>query len=167
MSGFYGQYRTTLDDKGRVALPAKLRAVIGPAKKPLLEGSLILTKGLEGCLSLFPEPEWESIQSRLSTLPFTKRDFRYFSRWFYSMAAAVSPDRSGRILIPSHLIVEAGLKKELLVIGVNRWVEVWDPDRFQYFLKEFAGRYEDVAERLFMAYGEQQDQSRPPAGAGG
>jgi len=138
LSGFYGQYHTTLDDKGRFSLPAKLRNVIGPGKKPLLEGNLILTKGLEGCLSLYPNLEWQEIQNRLSSLPFTQKDFRYFSRRFYSLAGAVSPDRNGRILVPSHLITEAGLKKELLVIGVNRWIEIWNPDRFVYYLEQFS-----------------------------
>jgi MraZ protein len=167
VSGFYGQYRTTLDDKGRVALPAKLRSVKATKTKTLLEGELILTKGLEGCLALFPQPEWKTIQERLRGLPFTKRDFRYFSRWFYSLAAIVVPDRTGRILLPAHLIEEGGLKKDLLVVGMDRWVEVWDPDRFQYFRKEFAGRYEDVAERLFMGYGEPPERTDPSASSGG
>ncbi len=166
MSGFYGQYQTTLDSKGRFALPARLRSIAGPGKKPLLDGTLILTKGLEGCLSLFPQIEWQAIQGRLSALPFTMRDFRYFSRRFYPMAGSVSPDRNGRILIPSHLVTEAGLKRELLVIGLNRWIEIWDPDRFRYYLDQFAGSYEEVAERLFMGHGDQGDQSHPPAGSG-
>ncbi|MFQ5454122.1 MAG: division/cell wall cluster transcriptional repressor MraZ, partial [Candidatus Zixiibacteriota bacterium] len=107
MGGFYGQYLTTMDVKGRFALPAKLRNTIGTGKKPLLEGELVLTKGLEGCLSLYPKAEWTNIQNRLSSLNFTKKDFRFFSRRFYSSASVVSPDRNGRILIPSHLIKEA------------------------------------------------------------
>ncbi len=82
------------------------------------------------------------------------------------MARTVSPDRNGRILIPSQLIAEANLKKELLVIGVNRWVEIWNPDRFHYYLDQFTASYEEVAERLLMGYGNEQDQSRPPAGPG-
>ena len=75
MSGFYGQYQTTMDDKGRFALPAKLRSVLAGDDKPLLEGNLIITKGLEGCLSLYPQGEWTEIQNRLSSLNFTKRDY--------------------------------------------------------------------------------------------
>lgn len=149
MGGFYGQYLTTMDVKGRFALPAKLRNTIGTGKKPLLEGELVLTKGLEGCLSLYPKAEWTNIQNRLSSLNFTKKDFRFFSRRFYSSASVVSPDRNGRILIPSHLIKEADFKKEILVIGVNRWIEIWNPERYNYYLEQFAGSYEEVAERLF------------------
>ncbi|MCK4574226.1 MAG: division/cell wall cluster transcriptional repressor MraZ [candidate division Zixibacteria bacterium] len=149
MFGFYGLYHTTMDDKGRFALPAKLRNVVGKDKKPLLEADLVLTKGLEGCLTLYPPEEWADIQDRLSSLTFTRKDFRFFGRRFYSSAGLVSPDRNGRILIPSHLVKEAALTKDLMVIGVNRWIEIWNPERYQYYLEQFSGSYEDVAERLF------------------
>ena len=141
-----------MDDKGRFALPARLRHVKGDSGKSLLSGELVITKGLEGCLSLYPESEWAEIQNRLSTLNFTQRDYRYFSRRFYSSAGAVSADRAGRILIPAHLVKEAALGRELLVIGVNRWVEIWNPDRYQYYLEQYSGSYEEVAERLFTAH---------------
>ena len=64
MSGFYGQFNTTIDSKGRIALPAKLRSVKDSSKKSLLSGELVLTKGLEGCLSLYGRAEWQDIQSR-------------------------------------------------------------------------------------------------------
>ena len=149
LTGFYGQYPTTLDSKGRFALPAKLRAVRGVSEESLLDGDLVLTKGLEGCLSLYPGTEWDDIQQRLSSLNFTQRDFRFFGRRFYSAAAVVTPDKTGRILLPSHLIQEADLKRDLLIIGVNRSVEIWNPSRFRSYLEQFAGSYEEVAERLF------------------
>lgn len=154
LGSLLGQYQSTMDAKGRFPLPAKLRAVIGPDKKPLLDGDLIITKGLEGCLTLYPQKEWAQIQERLSSLNFTKRDFRFFGRRFYSSAQAVSPDKNGRILIPSHLVKEGKLKKDLLIIGVNEWVEIWDPDRYQYYLEQYTGSYEEVAERLFMGDGQ-------------
>jgi MraZ protein len=151
MTGFVGQYNTTMDEKGRFALPARLRNQKDVSDETPLGGNLILTKGLEGCLSLYPEGEWAEVQKRLSGLSFTQKDYRFFSRRFYSSASAVTPDRSGRILIPSHLIKEAALDKDLLVIGVDRWVEVWNPERYRYYLEQFAGSYEEVAERLFTA----------------
>jgi len=157
MSGFYGQFQTTMDTKGRFALPAKLRNVNDSEGNSLLDGNLILTKGLEGCLSLYPEQEWNDIQSKLSTLSFTQKNFRYFSRRFYSTAATVTPDRSGRILIPAHLIKEAALNKNLTVIGVNRSIEIWHPERFEYYIEQFHGSYEEVAERLFTADNDRQE----------
>jgi len=153
LAGFYGQFRTTLDDKGRFALPAKLRNVSGPTGQPLLDGNLVLTKGLDGCLALYPELEWADIQKRFSSLSFTNKNFRFFSRLFYAMATPVRPDRSGRILIPSYLIKEANLNKELLVLGVNKWVEVWDPHQFEEHKNAQDMTYEDVAERLFAVDG--------------
>jgi MraZ protein len=152
VTGFVGQYQTTLDDKSRFALPAKLRHIQDVDGQPALSGNLILTKGLEECLSLYTETEWDEVQGRLSGLSFTKRDFRYFSRRFYSSASAVTPDRSGRILIPGHLIKEAFLERDLLVIGVNRWIEIWNPERYEHYLEQFAGSYEEVAERLFTGH---------------
>ncbi|MBU8932931.1 MAG: division/cell wall cluster transcriptional repressor MraZ [candidate division Zixibacteria bacterium] len=151
MSGFYGQYNTTMDSKGRFALPARLRSVVDSDGQSCLKGNLILAKGLEGCLSLYPEDEWQNIQDRLSSLSFTQKDFRYFSRRFYSSAASVSPDKNGRILIPALLAGEAHLKKDLIVIGVNRSIEIWHPERFEYYLEQFQGSWEEVAERLFAA----------------
>lgn len=147
--GFYGQYRTSVDNQGRFSLPAKLRLVTGEGDQSLLSEELILTKGLEGCLSLYPQREWQEVQRRLSSLHFTKRDFRFFSRRFYSSAALVTPDKNGRIVIPAHLMQEAGLKKDILVIGVNRWIEIWNPERYQYYLEQYSGGYEEAAERLF------------------
>ncbi|MCB2229729.1 division/cell wall cluster transcriptional repressor MraZ [bacterium] len=149
MAGFFGQYQTTMDDKGRFALPAKLRHVIGHDGNLLLEGNIILNRGLEGCLAVYAEDEWNSVQERLATLDFTNQDYRYFSRRFYSGVSQVTPDKNGRVLVPQHLIAEADLKKELLILGVNRWIEVWNPDRYNYYLQQYRGTYEEVAGRLF------------------
>ena len=112
---------------------------------------------MEGCLSLYPESEWAEVQKRLSSLNFTKKDFRFFSRRFYSSAAIVTPDRNGRILIPAHLVKEASLVKELQVIGVDRYLEIWNPDRYQYYLEQYSASYEEVAERLFLGEGREDE----------
>ena len=158
MSGFLGQFQTSIDDKGRIALPSKLRQIANGSGKLLLEGDLVLTKGLEGCLSLYPQGKWEDIQSRLSTLNFTKKDFRFFGRRFYASAAIVTPDKAGRILLPQHLIAEASLKKELMIIGVFDYLELWNPDRYQYYLEQYSASYEEVAERLFSGDGRRDEQ---------
>ena len=157
MSGFLGQYQTTMDNKGRFALPAKLRSVVDKNKICLLEGELTITKGLEGCLSLYTKAEWESIQSQFSSLSFTKKDSRLFLRRFYSSAGTVIPDKNGRILIPSHLVTEAKLQKDLLVIGVNSSIEIWDPVWYQSYLDQYSGSYEEVSERLSSSDGNQDE----------
>lgn len=147
--GFLGTYKTTMDSKGRFPLPARLRSVKGSDDLPILDGNLVITKGLEGCLSVYPENEWMEIQNRLSSVSFTKKNYRYFSRRFYASANTVTCDKSGRILLPAPLIAEAHLKKEVLVIGLNRSIEIWDPERYSYYIEQFAGSYEEVAERIF------------------
>jgi MraZ protein len=147
--GFYGQFETTLDPKGRFNVPVRLRSINGPDGNPHLDGNLIITKGLDGCLGLYPEPEWETIQERLAAQNSAQKSFRYFSRRFYSSAALVSADKAGRILVPSYLIEEAKLRKEILIIGVNRWIEIWDPVRYQYYLEQHSGSYEEAAEQVF------------------
>ncbi len=153
MTGFLGRYATTIDSKGRCILPAKLRAVVDDSGKPILAGEIFLTKGLEGCLAVYPESEWGAVQQRLSTLEFTDKSFRSFGRRFYSFAASVTMDKTGRILIPAHLVAEARLERELAVIGVNRWVEIWNPQLLRYYMEEYAGSYEEVAAKLFSGDG--------------
>lgn len=143
-----------MDDKGRFALPAKLRNVLGADNKPLLDGTPILTKGLDQCLALYPESEWQAVRSRFSKISFARKDYRFFSRRFYRMACQVTPDRSGRILIPSTLIKAADLKKDLLVMGQDRWIEIWNPELYRKYDDEYPASYEDVAERLFTPDGD-------------
>jgi len=86
-------------------------------------------------------------------MTFTQKDFRFFSRRFYSSAGSLATDKNGRVLIPSHLIKEAGLKKDLLVLGLNSWIEIWNPERYQYYLEQYSKSYEEVAEKLFAGDG--------------
>ena len=144
MKGFFGQYNVNLDPKGRIALPARIR----PRTESGASVELALTKGLDGCLAIYTDEEWTSFQNRLDELSFTNRDLRSFSRHFYSLACIVEPDRQGRFLIPANLLEEAGLKKEVLIIGANRWIEIWNPESYRKYMSQLEVSYEDVAERL-------------------
>lgn len=145
MIGFYGQFKVNLDPKGRLALPAKIR----PREQDGSSSKLVLTKGLDGCLALYTEKEWSSFQERLNELSFTTRDFRFVSRMIYSAASVVEPDRQGRFLIPGHLLEDAGLKSDALVLGAYRWIEIWNPERFDKHVDKHGATLEDVADRLF------------------
>lgn len=147
MDGFFGQFTVNMDNKGRIALPSKLRPSPPDDKKSTTE--FILTKGLDGCLSLYPETQWQIIQQRLGSHNFNRRDYRFFSRMLHSVAVNINLDRQGRLLIPSHLQEDAGLKREVLVIGVNRWIEFWEPQRYTEYLNQYGQSYEEVAEKLF------------------
>jgi len=147
VDGFFGQFTVNMDTKGRIALPSKLRPL--PSDDQNSTNEFILTKGLDGCLSLYPEPQWQIIQQRLGSHNFNRRDYRFFSRMLHSVAVNINLDRQGRLLIPSHLQDDAGLKREVLVIGVNRWIEFWEPQRYTEYLSQYGKSYEDVAEKLF------------------
>jgi MraZ protein len=145
--GFFGQYTVLMDEKGRIALPAKLRPLEPEDFKSGI--TFMLTKGLDGCLALYPEKQWQLIQQQLDTVTFTRKDFRYFNRLLYSGAVPVNLDRQGRMLVPAHLQEAAGLNREVLIIGANRWIELWNPKRYQEYLDQYGQSYEEVAEKLF------------------
>ena len=147
MTAFYGRYIVLMDDKGRISLPAKLRPILQKPRES--SDGFMLTKGLDGCLALYPEEQWARIQERLNTLDFTRKDFRFFSRQLYPVASPVNLDRQGRMHIPPHLQEQAGLKREILLMGINGWIELWNPEKYEQYLTEYGKSYEDVAERLF------------------
>ncbi len=152
MLGFCGTFTATIDDKGRLSIPSKIRPGDSESskKKGIPAGeSMVLTEGLDGCLSLYPQDEWSKIQKRLETLSFTQRNFRYFNRRLHQHTSLVTIDKSGRINIPDKLRQLAGLKKEVLVVGVNQTIEIWDPERFETYQSDYGPSYEEVAERLF------------------
>jgi MraZ protein len=150
--GFFGTFQGVIDDKGRLSIPAKIRPgdVDKSKKKRIPAGEdMVLTEGLDGCLSLYPETEWEKIQARLDTLPYTQKDIRYFSRRLYQHTTLVRIDDSGRILIPEILRQVAGLQKDVLLVGVKQCIEIWDPVRYGEYHSNYGRTYEDVAENLF------------------
>jgi MraZ protein len=147
VEGFYGQFKVVMDIKGRIALPSKLRpSNIGGADTP---DNFTLTKGLDGCLALYPDDEWQLIQKKIGSLNFTRKDLRYFSRLLHMDAIKITLDRQGRLLIPANLQKIVGLEKEVLVLGVNRWIELWHPETYDRYLSQYNRSYEEVAEKLF------------------
>jgi len=150
--GFCGTFNCVIDDKGRLSIPSKIRPgdIDSSKKKGIPAGeTLVVTQGLDGCLSLYPEAEWAKVQNRLETLSFTQKDFRYFNRRLNQYTSHVRLDRAGRIHIPEVLRQLAGLQKDVLVVGVNQTIEIWDPARYQAYLDNYGRTYEEVAERLF------------------
>jgi MraZ protein len=123
---FLGTHTPRLDDKGRLALPAKFRTE--------LEGGLVITKGQERCLFVFPMAEFSRITELLRSAPVTQRSVRDYSRVFFASASHEVPDGQGRITVPSQLREYAGLSKDCVVIGANSRVEVWDAEAWQTYL---------------------------------
>ena len=138
---FLGQYNHTLDTKGRLTLPARFR-------ERLAQG-IVVTRGLDGCLFVFTNDIWEQFTAILGKeLPFTQKSARAFSRFFFSGASDVVPDRQGRILIPSFLRRYADLHEEVMIVGANTRIELWDAKRWQDTLLDVESNAEQIAEQF-------------------
>lgn len=120
---FLGRYNHTLDAKGRLAIPARFR-------EALAEG-LVLTRGIDRCLALYPLDAWRPLAEKVSALPISDPDARNFRRMVFAEAADLTLDAQGRILVPPELRRYAGLEREALVVGVDSSIEIWSPDRWQ------------------------------------
>lgn len=108
----------------------------------------MVTKGLDGCLFAYPRSEWEVLEQKLKSLPFTKGDARAFVRFFFSGAAICEVDKQGRILIPVNLREFAQLEKDAIVIGVSTRVEIWAKGQWEQYISRTAASYEDIAEKI-------------------
>ena len=138
---FLGEYTHTLDDKGRLTLPAKFRGQ--------LAGGVIVTRGLDGCLFVFTKESWVRFTETLAQrLPFTQQKARALSRFLYSSASDVTPDRQGRILIPPSLRRYASLNEEVMIIGANNRLEMWDPERWRLTIADVETNAEEIAEQF-------------------
>lgn len=136
-----GEYHHSIDEKGRIIIPSKFRDNLGE--------KFIVTRGLENCLFLYPEHSWNKIVDKLSTLPFTKKDARNFSRFFLSGATVVEFDKQGRINIATPLISYANLKKECVVVGVGDRLEIWSENDWNSFFDSNKDSMSEIAENLF------------------
>jgi MraZ protein len=136
-----GEYTQRLDAKNRLTLPAKLRAAFA-------EG-VVVTKGFDGCLFVFPREGWNSfVESRLERLDPFNRQSRELGRWFYSGANECELDGQGRVMLTQSLLTHAKLSKEIVVAGARDYLEVWDAEAWSRQQAESEGSVEDVAERL-------------------
>lgn len=124
---FLGEYRHSLDDKGRVTIPARLREGLSPV--------LYLTRGQDTNLALFPQEAWEELAQRIGQMPSTSRDRRIYARWFFGGATEVSLDKVGRILVPSYLREYAEIDGDVVFVGAEDVIELWSPLYWQQELE--------------------------------
>ena len=118
-----GEYNHTIDAKGRLIIPSKFRELLGE--------EFVLTRGLDGCLYIYPMDEWESFEMKLRSLPLTNKNARTFTRFFVAGATNCELDKQGRILLPAHLREFAGLEKDVVLVGVGSRVEIWSKDKWE------------------------------------
>lgn len=137
---FLGTHAPRLDEKGRLFLPAKFR-------DELAEG-LVITKGQERCLYVFPVPEFTRITEGLRAAPVTAKAVRDYSRVFFASASDETPDKQGRVTIPPALREYAGLERECAVIGANTRVEIWDAQAWQAYLERQEDAFSELSEEV-------------------
>ncbi len=137
---FLGTHTPRLDDKGRLALPARFR--------PELEGGLVICKGQDRCLFIFGVAEFDRFTESLRNAPVTDRRVRDYGRVLFASASNETPDSQGRITVPPQLRLYAGLTKDCVVIGANTRIEVWDADAWQSYLEGTEQAFADIAEEV-------------------
>jgi MraZ protein len=137
---FLGTHTPRLDEKGRLFLPAKYRDELAPG--------LILTKGQERCVYVFPVPEFERITEALRTAPVTAKGLRDYSRVFFASASDEVPDKQGRITIPPALREYATLDRDCVVIGANTRLEIWDAQAWAGYLDQQEDAFSEASEEV-------------------
>lgn len=130
---FMGEYNHTIDTKGRLIVPSKFREQLG--------NTFVITKGLDGCLFVYSNEEWKTIEESFRNKPLTSKDARKFTRFFFAGACDCEVDKQGRILIPSNLREYAGIEKDVVSVGVLNRVEIWSKEKWLD-----NGDYEDMDE---------------------
>ena len=141
---FYGEHEHTIDRKGRLIIPSRFREVM----KEHYTERFVATRGLDRCLFLFPEDEWRTQEGKFRALSFTKQEARRFNRMFFSGAAELTCDRQGRVLIPVYLKEYAGIKRDVMLVGVSNRIEIWDREEWKKFYEQGKDSYEQLAEKL-------------------
>ena len=137
---FIGEYNHTIDNKSRVIIPSKIRDSLGM--------KFIMTKGLDHCLFVYPQEEWNIFENKLKKLPLTQKDARAFVRFFFAGAVECEVDKQGRVLIPANLREHAKLKTDAVIIGVSNRLEIWDKDLWTAYNDDDDLSYDNIAEKM-------------------
>jgi MraZ protein len=135
---FMGEYNHTVDEKGRLIIPAKYREELG--------NEFVVTKGLDGCLFAYGLSEWQVLEEKLRALPLTNKDARAFARFMLAGAASVEIDKQGRILLPQVLRNFAKIEKEVVLIGVASRFEIWNRTKWEE--NSIDDNVEELAEKM-------------------
>ena len=136
-----GEFHHNIDEKGRLIIPSKFRSELGER--------LIITKGLDKCLFVYSETEWNKVMQKVGSLQFTKKNVRAFERTFIGGASIIEFDKQGRINITSPLVHYANIKKECVIIGVSERLEIWSKEEFESYMNDNEDNLEQITENIF------------------
>ncbi len=137
---FIGEYRHSIDEKGRLAIPVKFRGD--------LESGAIVTRGLDGCLYVYTSSEWQKLADKLAAMPMSQSNSRAFARLMLAGAMDVAIDKQGRVVLPEYLRAYAGIKKNLVVAGLYNHLELWDESAWDAYKRKTEKDSGDIAEQL-------------------
>lgn len=135
-----GQYNHTIDAKKRLALPAKFRGELG--------AQVVVTKGVENCLVVYTQKEWEIMSAKLANLPVSQGEARSFTRHLLASAMEVELDKLGRILLPDYLKDYGALKKNVVICGLSNRLEIWDEEKWQQYSQNAEKGVEEIVSKL-------------------
>ena len=141
LSMLMGEYHHNIDEKSRLIIPAKFRSELGER--------FVITKGLDKCLFVYSETEWNKLMQKVSSLQFTKKNVRAFERTFIGGASLIEFDKQGRINITTPLVHYANIKKECVIIGVSERLEIWSKEEFESYMNDNEDNLEQITENIF------------------
>jgi MraZ protein len=145
MSSFKGSYLYSVDNKGRVNIPARMRKYVSPEANDIF----VVTRGYERCLFVYPQDEWLRLEQSIRQLSSTNPKHRFFSRTLCQHAAEVQLDGQSRITIPRELLTFSGIESDVMIIGVLERIELWNPKQFEEYTQTQSESYEVVAQTVF------------------
>jgi len=137
---FLGEYKHSVDEKGRLAVPFKFRSS--------LKSGAVVTRGLDNCLFLYPQAEWKKFADKLSKLSITQADSRAFARHMLSGAMDVKTDKQGRIVLPDYLRKFSNIKKKAVMAGLSNRVEIWNEEDWEKYKSATEQKSTEIAERM-------------------
>jgi MraZ protein len=143
MSHFSSEYECRLDAKGRIVLPAKIKAQLPEASG----NNIVVTRGFEPCLVVYPQVEWKKVFSKVSGLNEFNEEYRNFQRNFLRGNTEVDLDSNGRFLIPKTMLKYAQIEKEVIVVGIGNRVELWNPSLYEKYLINDQKEFSKLAEK--------------------
>ncbi|OGP65577.1 MAG: cell division/cell wall cluster transcriptional repressor MraZ [Deltaproteobacteria bacterium RBG_13_53_10] len=140
---FRGRYEHTLDSKGRISIPSKFREILTEE----YDNQLVITN-FDHCLVAFPQQEWSNLEQKMGSLSLIKREARTFLRFFYSSGIDCAIDKQGRLLIPQALRDYASIRKEVVLVGEGKKIEIWSKERWEEEFRRSQENFEQISDTL-------------------